>query len=90
MNMGEAKRRNDNPAGEKATAGKLSNTFRCGVYTCELTYMPDGGLKAQWSPAMPRAATFSSDDMVAYRRGRTALLAEVSKAIGGGVIVIEA
>jgi hypothetical protein len=87
MNMSEATKRN--PAGEKATAG-LSNTFRCGAYVCEMSYRHGDGLKSQWSPAMPTAATFSNDDMAAYRRGRDALLAEVAKALGQGVIVLEA
>lgn len=71
------------------TAGKMMNTFSCGKYVCTLTYRPDGGLSAQWSPAMPTAATFSKDDMVAYRRGRDSLLGEVAKALGQGVILIE-
>jgi hypothetical protein len=87
MNMGEAKRRN--PAGEKTTAGKLSSTFRCGEYVCALSYQPDGGLAAQWSPAVPTRGNFSAAAMEQYRAGRAALLAEVSRAIGGAVLVIE-
>lgn len=80
--MSEARRRNQ--------AGEWSNTFRAGRFTCTLNYQPDGGLKAEWSPDVPKAATFSSDDMVAYRRGRDSLLAEVSAALGGAVLVLEA
>ena len=72
------------------TAGKLSSTFRCGEYVCALSYQPHGGLAAQWRPAVPTRATFSDADMKQYRAGRAALLAEVSKAIGGAVLVLEA
>lgn len=74
-----------NPAGKKWT-----NTFRAGSYTCEMSYSPGAGLHAQWSPAVPTAAPFSASDMAAYRRGRDNLLAEVAKAMGQGVILIEA
>ena len=82
--MGEAKRRNTtNPAG-------WTNTFRAGRYICEMSYSPGSGLAAKWSPAVPTRSTFSDTDMAQYRAGRTALLAEVSKAIGGAVLVLEA
>jgi hypothetical protein len=79
--MVEAKRR--------SAASVWTSTFRAGRYTL-LTYQPGAGLRAEWSPAIPKAATFSPADMAASRRGRDAILAEVVKALGQGVILIEA
>jgi hypothetical protein len=69
------------------TAGKMTTTFRVGIYTCDLTYGLDGELSAQWSPAVPRR--LAGWEMAAYRLGRDTLLCEVSKAIGGAVRVLE-
>jgi len=47
--MGEAKRRKTPPTGDE-----WKNTFRVGIYTCEMTYRPGSGLKAEWRPDMPK------------------------------------
>jgi hypothetical protein len=70
------------------TAGKMVSTFRVGVFTCDLAYRPDRGLTAEWSPAVPRK--LSTWEMTQYRRGRDTLLGEVAKALGQGVILLEA
>ena len=70
-----------------SSAGAFETAFRVGKYTCEMSYSPGGGLKAEWS-AMPKKM---SDDMWReYRSGRNSLFAEVAKAIGGAVLVVEA
>ena len=63
------------------------NTFRVGVYTCEMVYRPGRELKASWRPDMPRR--LSDQEWGQYRAGRDALLAEVATAIGGSVMVVE-
>jgi hypothetical protein len=65
------------------------NTFRVGVYVCEMTYRPGHELKAAWRPDIPKARSFSAQMMDEYRAGRDALLAEVAIAIGGNVMVVE-
>jgi hypothetical protein len=63
------------------------NTFRVGVYTCEMTYNEGGTLKAKWRPDMPR--NLPAGAMDEYRAGRDTLLAEVATALGGPALVIE-
>jgi hypothetical protein len=65
------------------------NTFRVGVYTCEMVYRPGREMKVEWRPDMPKARSFSAQMMDEYRAGRDALLAEVATAIGGDVMVVE-
>jgi hypothetical protein len=79
--MGEAKRRPPD-----TTAGEWKNTFRVGIYTCEMTYRPGSGLKAEWQPDMPRH--LSPQDWDEYRRGRNDLMQEYSR-VGGNVLMIE-
>jgi hypothetical protein len=68
---------------------ELKNTFRVGVYTCEMVYRPGREMKVRWRPSMPSANSLSKQDMAEYRSGRDALLAEVATAIGGNVMVVE-
>jgi hypothetical protein len=75
-------------AGEKTfPGGKLETTFRVGSFVCDLAYGPDG-LSAQWSPDVPRK--LAQWEMDQYYRGRNAFMAEIAKAIGGAVLVLEA
>ena len=67
------------------TAAKITNTFKVGRYTCELTFA-DGQLSAEWRPCLPKR--LSSREWKAYRAGRDALMAEVGKMIGGGVLFV--
>jgi hypothetical protein len=68
------------------TAGKITNTFRVGRFTCKLTFA-DGQLSAEWRPGLPKR--LSGKEWKAYRAGRDALIAEVAKAIGGGVLLVD-
>jgi hypothetical protein len=73
---------------KQTSVGKLETIFRVGTYFCEMSYRPGAGLSAQWTPDLPRQL---SDEMRReYRRGRDSLLAEVAKAIGQAVLVVEA
>ena len=65
------------------------NTFRVGVYTCEMVYRPGRELKVAWRPDMPKTRSFSTQMMDEYRAGRDALLSEVGAALGGNVLVVE-
>jgi hypothetical protein len=67
---------------------KWKNTFRVGIFKCELSYSERGGLHAWWSPDMPDRK-LSDQEMAQYRSGRDNLLAEVGKAMGRSVAVIE-
>ena len=42
------------------SAPEWRNTFRVGVYTCEMVYRPGRGLKVEWRPDMPKARSFSA------------------------------
>jgi hypothetical protein len=68
------------------TAAKITNTFRVGRYTCELTFA-DGQLSAEWRPGLPKR--LSNKEWKAYRAGREALMAEVANITGGGVLLVE-
>ncbi len=67
-------------------AREWKNTFRVGVYTCEMTYSTHAGMNAKWKPDLPRR--FSEQQQREYRAGRNALMAEVAAEIGN-VLVIE-
>ena len=76
---------------------KWKNTFLVGIYKCELSYSKqDGmlsyskedGLHAKWSPDLPDRQ-LSEQEQAQYRSGRDNLLAEVGKALGGNVAVVE-
>ena len=66
---------------------KWKNTFLVGVYKCEMTYSKNQGFQSKWSPKLPRE--LSQQEMARYRSGRDNLLAEVGKALGGQVLVLE-
>jgi hypothetical protein len=63
------------------------NTFRVGVYTCEMTYSPGKALKAGWRPDLPKH--LSPQDWDEYRAGRDALVAEVATALDMHTLVVE-
>jgi len=67
---------------------EVTNTFRVGRFICEMTFA-DGHLSAQWSPDVPKRGSLSRKEVEQYRAGRNALMAEVAKAIGGDVLVLE-
>jgi len=68
---------------------KWKNTFVVGVYKCEMTYSTGKNLmRAKWWPNLP-ARRLSDQEREQYRSGRDNLLAEVGKAIGGSVLVLE-
>ena len=67
---------------------KWKNTFLVGIYKCELSYSKQDGLHAKWSPDLPDRQ-LSEQEQAQYRSGRDNLLAEVGKALGGNVAVVE-
>jgi hypothetical protein len=67
---------------------KWKNTFLVGVYRCEMTYSKNQGFQAKWSPDLP-SRQLSDQEWAQYRSGRDNLIAEVGKAIGGSVLVVE-
>lgn len=67
---------------------KWKNTFRVGIYKCELTYSMGKSLQAEWWPSLP-TRQLTGHEMDLYRSGRDNLLAEVGKVMGGSVLVIE-
>jgi hypothetical protein len=68
---------------------KWKNTFRVGIYKCEMTYSKNHGLHAKWLPKMPGHREFSQQEMAQYRSGRDNLIAEVAKTMGGSALIIE-
>ena len=68
---------------------KVSNTFRVGKFICEMRYTPGAGLSAEWTPVIPRRGELSRSEVGQYRAGRDALVAEIAKAIGGNVLLVE-
>jgi hypothetical protein len=70
------------------TSARMETVFRVGDYLCEMSYRPSDGLKAEWTPDLPKKM---SDDMWRqYRTGRDALFASVAKELGlGNVLVLE-
>jgi hypothetical protein len=65
------------------TDAKITNTFKVGRFTCELTFA-DGQLSR---PGLPKR--LSNKEWKAYRAGRDALMAEVAKMLGAGVLLLE-
>ena len=75
-----------------AEAPFLSRRFRVGAYTCTMTVpRPRPGsvisLATEWAPSAP--SRLSSKELRQYRNGRDAALAEVSRALGAPVAVME-
>jgi hypothetical protein len=50
--------------------------------------MTSGGMCCEWVPDMPRRP-LTKQEIHNYRAGRDALLGEVAKRMGGGVLVVE-
>jgi hypothetical protein len=65
----------------------ISNTFKVGPITCEMTISALGQLTAEWSPHMPDRLT--RKERAQYRAGRDALLAEFAKLTGLNMLIIE-
>jgi hypothetical protein len=65
------------------------STFRVGVYKVKMTYRHGDllGISTEWEPHLP--ARLSKEEWKQYRAGREALFAEVAKALGGPVLVLE-
>jgi hypothetical protein len=81
-------RARDPPGGLPMSAPEWRNTFRVGIYICEMTFRPGHALKAEWLPAMPQKLSDQERDQ--YRAGRDALLSEAASALGENVMVVEA
>jgi hypothetical protein len=71
------------------------NTFRVGVYTCEMVYRPGREMKVEWRPDMPKARSFSAQMMDEYRNcdrrerhGRRSMSATVVQAKDGKWAVV--
>ena len=69
----------------------ITRTFRVGDnFLCTIT-VPIGQrgivIDAEWFPRPPSRLT--DDELAEYRRGRDAVLAEVARAIGGSVAVLD-
>src|SRR5258707_1220048 len=76
------------PAGGKPPAA-IEITFTVGRFTCRMWFpLPDGPLSATWEPEKPGRLTGA--EMAAYRDGRNALIAEVTRQTGLRIAVIEA
>ena len=76
--------------GRVAMCAELSTTFRVGKrYRCSISLPLRGTvrLEARWEPRRPTRLT--EDELLDYRRGRDALLAEAARLLGGPVIVAE-
>ncbi len=79
---------NENSLKEATLRHEWKNTFRVGVYTCNMTYNAGSSLiKAEWRPDTPRR--LSAQAMDEYRAGRNALMAEVATALGKRTLLVE-
>ncbi len=67
---------------------KWENEFWVGIYKCKMTYSTRDGIASKWSPHLPKRG-LSAQEREQYRSGRDNLLAEVSRHMGGSVLVIE-
>jgi len=71
----------------------LSTTFRVGRYTCSISLpmqsLSSGPLSIEthWLPETP--ARLTKAELLDYRRGRDALLAEAGRLLGGPILVAE-
>ena len=65
----------------------ISNTFKVGPFTCEMTISALGHVTAGWSPQMPDRLT--RKERAQYRAGRNALVAEFAKVTGLNMMIIE-
>jgi hypothetical protein len=81
--MGEANRR------AQGAPPEWRNTFRCGNCVCAMTYRPGRGLKAEWTPDVPKARSFSAQMMDEYRAGRDNLMSEVAAVLGLNIGIVE-
>lgn len=76
----------ETPMDEKAIP-RVETTFRVGSkYRVTMT-IADGQMTSEWEPHLPRS--MSKREWQDYRRGRDAWVAEISKLIGGSVLVVE-
>ena len=65
----------------------ISDTFKVGTFTCEMTISALGQITAEWSPQMPTQLT--RKERRQYRAGRNALVAEFVKATGVDLMILE-
>ena len=75
------------------SARKWESTFPVGVYrvTIQITLDPKdrvADMKVMWAPHLP-PQSLSDHERAQYRAGRDALNAEIGKALGGSILVIE-
>lgn len=68
---------------------KVFREFRVGRFTCEMTYEHGKGLRAEWTPIVPRQGDLTAAELDQYRAGRHVLMTEVAEKIGGNVLVVE-
>jgi hypothetical protein len=60
-------------------------------YSATITFGPHPqGMRCEWTPDVPVRGQLSAKDLKRYQRERNKIAAEYSKAIGGGVLVIDA
>lgn len=69
--------------------GTFTNTFRVGKRKCTMSFSQESGLHAVWQPNLPGRGELSKKEMAEYRAGRDALIAEVGKALGGSILIVE-
>jgi len=65
----------------------ISNTFKVGAFTCEMTISALGHITAEWAPQIPDRLT--RKERAQYRAGRNVLVAEFAKATGISLIIFE-
>ena len=65
----------------------ISNTFKVGAFTCEMTITAQTQINAEWSPKIPTELT--PKEWAQYRAGRNALVAEFAKMTGLNLMIVE-
>jgi hypothetical protein len=67
-----------------------STTFKVGSYSCTMTFAQSTRqLACEWDPHEPPAKSLTKAEINQYRAGRDALMAEVARALGGGILIID-
>ena len=68
---------------------KQTSTFKVGKYTCEMSWSPEGGLKAEWDPHLPPNRSLSKKELREYQAGRAALMQQIAETLHVNILVVD-